>query len=130
MGMSGEMRFVVHSMEHLRAAFTAASRELTGDCFILTLQKEQEKRRNAQNRRYWAVIHEIAEQLSTADTEAWHEYFKRRFIGVKEISLPDGEIVAVGKSSTELSVREFADYMTSIEAWAVDNGVIFNDLPS
>ena len=129
MESNGEMRFVVYSMEHLKAAFSAASRALTGDCFVLTLQREKEKRRNAQNRRYWAVLHEIAEQLSTADTEAWHEYFKRRFIGVKEISLPDGEIVAVGKSSTELSVKEFADYMTSIEAWAVDQGVIFNDLP-
>lgn len=129
MGMNGELRFVIYSMEHLKRAFSEASQALTGDCFVLTLQREREKRRSAQNRRYWAVLHEIAEQLSTADTEAWHEYFKRRFIGVKEISLPDGEIVAVGKSSTELSVKEFADYMTSIEAWAVDQGVIFNDLP-
>lgn len=130
MESNGEMRFVVYSMEHLKAAFSAASRALTGDCFVLTLQREKEKRRSAQNRRYWAVLHEIAEQLNISDVEAWHEWAKRRFIGVKEVTLPDGEIVAVGKSSTELSVKDFADYMTSIEAWAVDNGVIFNDLPS
>jgi len=130
MESNGEMRFVVYSMEHLKRAFLEASRALTGDCFVLTLQREKEKRRNAQNRRYWAVLHEIAEQLNISDVEAWHEWAKRRFIGVKEVSLPDGEIVALGKSSTELSVKEFADYMTSIEAWAVDNGVIFNDLPS
>lgn len=130
MESNGEMRFVVYSMEHLKAAFSAASRALTGDCFVLTLQREKEKRRNAQNRRYWAVLHEIAEQLNISDVEAWHEWAKRRFIGVKEVTLPDGEIVAVGKSSTELSVKDFADYMISIEAWAVDNGVIFNDLPS
>jgi hypothetical protein len=129
MGMNGELRFVIYSMEHLKRAFSEASQALTGDCFVLTLQREREKRRSAQNRRYWAVLHEIAEQLNINDVEAWHEWAKRRFIGVKEVSLPDGEIVAVGKSSTELSVKEFADYMTSIEAWAVDQGVIFNDLP-
>jgi hypothetical protein len=129
MELNEELRFVVHSMDHLRAAFSAASQALTGDCFILTLQKEQEKRRNQQNRRYWAVLHEISEQLNISDVEAWHEWCKRRFIGVKEVKLPDGEIINVGKSSTELTVKEFADYMTSIEAWAVDQGVIFQELP-
>ena len=127
--MKGELRFVVHSMDHLKAAFSVASQELTGDCFILTFQKEQEKRRNQQNRRYWAVLHELAEQLNINDVEAWHEWCKRRFIGVKEVTLPDGEVINIGRSSTDLSVKEFTDYMTSIEAWAVDQGVIFNDLP-
>lgn len=129
MALNGEMRFVVYSMEHLKKAFSEASRALTGDCFVLTLQREKEKRRNAQNRRYWAVLHEMAEQLDINDVEAWHEWCKRRFIGVKEVTLPDGEIINIGRSSTDLSVQEFADYMTSIEAWAVDHGVIFNELP-
>jgi hypothetical protein len=116
-------------MEHLKQAFSEASRALTGDCFVLTLQREKEKRRSAQNRRYWAILHEMAEQLDINDVEAWHEWCKRRFIGVKEVTLPDGEIINIGRSSTDLSVQEFADYMTSIEAWAVDHGVIFNDLP-
>jgi hypothetical protein len=61
--------------------------------------------------------------------EVWHEWAKRRFIGVREIVLPDGEIAVLGMTSTELSVADFSDYMQMLEAWAVEHGVIFNDLP-
>ena len=72
MESNGELRFVVYSMEHLKAAFSAASRALTGDCFVLTLQREKEKRRNAQNRRYWAILHEIATDRET-QTRRWEQ---------------------------------------------------------
>jgi hypothetical protein len=110
------------------------NRLIDGTQYLLTFQKLEEKRRDVQNRRYWAIMHEIAEQLlineqqMSADT--WHEWAKRRFIGVKEIRLPDGEIIALGMTSTDLSVPQFSDYMQMLEAWAVDHGVIFNDLPS
>ena len=106
----------------------------TDEPWLLTFQKLEEKRRDVQNRRYWAIMHEIAEQLKINEqqmtAETWHEWAKRRFIGVREIVLPDGEIVVMGMSSTDLSVAEFSDYMQMVEAWAVDHGVIFNDLPA
>lgn len=107
-------------------SFAALKNLLDGRVWILTLQPEVERRRSIQNRRYWAVLNEIADQLGY-DDETWHHYFARRFIGVKDVRLPDGEIIHVGQSTTELSVGEFTDYMTSIEAWAVEKGVIFND---
>jgi len=107
---------------------------IDGTPYLLTFQKLEEKRRDVQNRRYWAIMHEIAEQLcingQQMSVDTWHEWAKRRFIGVREIRLPDGEIIALGMTSTDLSVPQFSDYMQMLESWAVDHGVIFNDLPS
>ena len=79
-------------------------------------------------------MHQIAEQLkingNVLIAETWHEWAKRRFIGVIEIPLPDGEIIVVGMSSTELDIPEFNDFMIMVEAWAIDQNVIFNDLPN
>ncbi len=46
--------------------------------------------------------------------EAWHEHFKRQFIGLEE--LPGGG--QAGISTTTLSVAEFGSYMERIEAYA------------
>lgn len=85
----------------------------------------------AQNRRYWGrgVLSQIAEQASVGgkkfSAEAWHEYFKRFFIGVVE--LPGGEVV--GMSSADLSRAEFADFCAEVEAYAINElGVFFIDL--
>ena len=124
----------VYRVADLLPAFQDIKRMLTNEPWVLSFQKLEEKRRDVQNRRYWAIMHEIAEQLKINDqqmtAEVWHEWAKRRFIGVREIVLPDGEIVILGMTSTELSVAEFSDYMQMVEAWAVDHGVIFNDLPT
>ena len=123
----------VYRVADLLPAFQEIKGMLTNEPWVLSFQKLEEKRRDVQNRRYWAIMHEIAEQLKINDqqmtAEVWHEWAKRRFIGVREIVLPDGEIVILGMTSTELSVAEFSDYMQMVEAWAVDHGVIFNDLP-
>ena len=110
------------------------NRLIDGTPYLITFQKLEEKRRDVQNRRYWAIMHELAEQLNINEqqmsAETWHEWAKRRFIGVRELRLPDGEIIAMGMTSTDLTVAQFSDYMQMVEAWAVDHGVIFNDLPS
>jgi hypothetical protein len=121
------LKFRVNSTEGLKQAFSAMNRALTGQPMLLTLQTEKEKRRNLQNRRYWAIVHDISDQLGF-DADTWHEYFKRRFIGVRELRMPDGEIINLGMSSTDLSVAEFGDYMLCVEAWAVEKGVIFSEI--
>lgn len=88
--------------------------------------KHREKRRNVQNRLYWAVLREISEQAMLSgkrfSDECWHEHFKRLFIGAVE--LPDGRMM--GESTSKLSVSEFAEYLTKVQAFAVGElGVIF-----
>lgn len=70
------------------------------------------------NRRYWSILHQIAEtgwvQGKRFSAEAWHEHCKRTFIGCED--LPGGQVV--GLSTSKLSVAEFSEYMTRVEAWA------------
>lgn len=89
----------------------------------------QDKRTLAQNRRYFgAVLQQIADQVwiegrGQYSVDVWHEYFKRRFIGVQE--LPGGGTTAM--SSAALGVEAFAQFMTQVEACAaLELGVVFD----
>lgn len=89
------------------------------------------KRTAKQNKRYWGkgVLAQIAEQATTNGklykAEIWHEYFKRKFIGI--IELPDGTYQ--GQSSTGLNTAEFCAFSDQVEAYAAtDLGVEFVDL--
>ena len=92
-----------------------------------------DKRRDQQNRRYWAMLRELEEKLTVQGeqygTATWHEYFKGTFLGWTETVMPDGRIFAQPLSSARLTVKDFATYMEKVEAWAVSLGVVFTDLP-
>ena len=85
---------------------------------------EDEKKRNTeQNKRLWGYLYKtIAEQAWVGgkqfSKEVWHEHFARMFGVCEEMILPDGEIITRRKSTTEMSVGEFADFMTQIEVYA------------
>lgn len=97
-------------------------RALAGDGkpLSVTVQEHKAKRSSEQNRRYWAILNEIAAGAWIGGrrygADAWHEFFKARLIGLEEV--PDGR--SVGISTTTLSVSDFAEYMTKVEAYAVE----------
>jgi hypothetical protein len=106
-----------------RAACAAAGKPLE-----VIVCKHKEKRRSVQNRLYWAILRDISEQAMLGgrqfSDECWHEHFKRLFVGV--VDLPDGR--QMGESTTRLSVTEFAEYVSNVQAFAVGElGVIFSD---
>jgi hypothetical protein len=79
---------------------------------------EHKTRRNReQNKLYWALLREISEQAwvngKQYSSEAWHAYFAGRFIGNEET--PGGGTTPI--STTTLSVSEFSDYITRIQAY-------------
>ncbi|MBR8169002.1 recombination protein NinB [Burkholderia cenocepacia] len=84
----------------------------------------EEKQRNAlQNRLYWgAILKAVAEQAwvdgRQYDKDAWHEYFARKFGVCDELVLPDGEIILRRKSTTQMTVGEFSEYLNQIQAYA------------
>ncbi len=101
----------------------------SGGRWVLTVSRR--KRTKAQNRRYWGggVLKQIAEQAVVGGrlygAEVWHEFLKKKFIGV--IELPDGSVI--GASSTNLTTAEFSDFCTQVEAFAaIELGVVFCDL--
>ena len=115
--------FVLREPRHLEAltAFLAANwKAMSGTKHPLMVEckPESSKRSIIQNKYYWAILHQIEEQAWVEGrqyaSEVWHEAAKRRFIGCAD--LPGGGTMAL--STTELSTKEFADYVTRVEVWA------------
>ncbi|RXZ42688.1 recombination protein NinB [Crenobacter cavernae] len=98
---------------------------------LVVVTNDEKKRNNMQNRRYWkAVVTPIAEQVWVGgrkfSREAWHELFANKYCPLVEFPLPDGTIHRRRKSTSELTVREFSEYMQAVEAEAASEyGVIF-----
>jgi hypothetical protein len=92
----------------------------------VSVAEYKSRRSLEQNRRYWSLLREIAEQARVNDRiyteEIWHEQCKRQFIGMEE--LPNGQMV--GMSTTRLNVSEFQDYMTEVERYGAELGVRFS----
>lgn len=115
--------FVLRGKEQAQAlhAFlkqNAAAMADAGKPLAVTVEEHKAKRSGAQNRRYWALLRQISEQAFVGgrqfSDEAWHEFMKRRFIGLEE--LPCGS--SVGISTTTLDVTSFGEYMQHIEVYA------------
>lgn len=110
----------------------------------LLIREEVKARKPDQNSLMWAgPLKDIAEQGyvdgRTYTAEVWHEHFKREFLPEsydpelckredyrKWDYTPGGERILVG-STTDLTVRGFALYLTQVEAYAASElGVVFH----
>ncbi len=135
--MSGIYReFILHSPPAARLlnAFlkqNAGAAVERGKPLRVIVVEEERKRTDAMNRRYWgAVLKHISEQAwvngRQFDKETWHEYFARKFGVCDDVVLPDGEIITRRKSTTQMTVSEFSEFMTKVEAnAAMELGVQF-----
>lgn len=82
--------------------------------------EESEKRSNEQNERLWGYLYpSIGNYLGLTQREM-HNMCKYQFLR-SEMVIND-EVITVLKSTTKLSVKEFADYMEKIEMWAGQQG--------
>ncbi|TPG50171.1 hypothetical protein EAH75_01350 [Rhodanobacter glycinis] len=108
----------------------------------LVLREKQKSRKLDQNSLMWAgPLRDIEEQGyldgRTYSAEVWHEYFKRQYLpeeydpqlcreGYRKWDiLPDGSRELIG-STTQLTVRGMAAYMTQVEAFGASLGVMFH----
>jgi hypothetical protein len=114
-------------MAFLNANWQTFARE--GKYLAVTVGLHKDKRSLEQNRRYFgpAVLGAIAEQAwldgRRFSKDAWHEFFKRQFIG--QIDLPGGGLLAM--SSTDLNVEQFSEFMEQVTSYAAQQlGVIFD----
>jgi len=124
----------VFSIGNSRAALVRAITVLSSllvradDDLELVLRPKKYKRTAEQNKRYWALLGEISERLPVQGvvhtSEVWAEYFKIRFIGKDEMVLPNGKRVERAISTTTLDKVAFAEYMTRIEVWAAEHGIL------
>lgn len=94
----------------------------------IEVREAEDDRSLQQNAYYWGpCLTEISEQAIVCGqrwtVDAWHELFKRQFIGyeVKKIKVAGRKKVTIIrrlKSSTDLSVRQFSDYLDRLQAFA------------
>lgn len=85
--------------------------------WVVTVEPAERRRRtDAQNRRYWAVVAELAE-ASGHDRDAMHCWLKGKFLGARWVEFA-GEVVEVQADSRTLSVAAFGDYVDRVVEWA------------
>lgn len=87
-----------------------------GTKVTLEVHTRKAKRTEQQNRYYWGVyLPLIAQETGEHDLDALHELFKGKFLaeGIVEVL---GEKVRKKKSTTELGVGEFCEFIMNIEA--------------
>lgn len=93
--------------------------------------KRRQRRSGDANRRYWLLLHTIAEQVTPGGNaftaETWHIYAKSRWLGCDDVKLPNGKTIPQPRSSAGLDAAEFNDYMTAVEAWAAERGAYLAD---
>jgi hypothetical protein len=90
------------------------------------------KRSNPQNARLWLLYHALSEKLpvrgQTFSADTWHVWAKTKFLGADDVILPSGKTLTLPRSTAQLDVAEFADYMTKLEAWANEQGVFLDEM--
>lgn len=122
--------FILRESAHAHALIAylkanAGPQAASGRPLAVTVDEYRAKRTNEQNRRYWSLLNEIAEQVSLNgkwfSRDVWHEH-------VKGLYAPktDGPAGLIPISTTQMSVEQFAQYMTQIESYATQElGVEF-----
>lgn len=90
------------------------------------------KRTLPQNARMWAMLSDIAAQLTWHGLRLSVDDWKQMFLdGLKREArmvpnLNGDGFVNLGRSSSDLSVSEFGDLMALIEAFGAQHGVVFH----
>ncbi|HZX81683.1 MAG TPA: recombination protein NinB [Lysobacter sp.] len=112
----------IHGM--FRMAFNAAG--LFTEPFEIVLRPLKAKRSADQNRRYWALLREVAATVwvdgRQYSDETWHRYFAGAFIGHSEVPMPDGTVAMHPISTTTLNVADMGRYMDEITRWCAEQG--------
>ena len=76
-------------------------------------------RSTEQNKRYWALIKELGSFLGYDEGEM-HELMKYKFLSYKTEML--GEEIPVIPSTSKLTIKEFVEYLSKVERFAVSLG--------
>jgi len=87
--------------------------------------KQKSERSTQQNRYYWgAVVKILAKELGYS-TDEIHDLLKFKFLK-RNIVIGETEEVIV-KSTAELTKSEFMDYISDIQIWSAELGIIIQD---
>ena len=106
--------------------------KLEGCDVDVTVTKHQAGRSLRANAYLWGVVNAILADYTGYTPDEMHECLKRKFLP-KTLALANknGELIGeevIGGSTAKLNTSDFADYVTRIKAWAMDQlGVYIPD---
>jgi len=89
------------------------------------------KRSNPQNAMYWSLLHLMSQREwggKTYSADQFHAYYKTRFLGAEDMTLPNGKTLTIPNSTANLDVSEFSDYFEKVQADAAERGVFLDEL--
>ncbi len=97
------------------------------------IEFKESKRSTLQNARFWAMLTDVARQLTWHGVKLSPDDWKLVFLDalkreVRMVPNVDGNgLVNLGRSSSDLSKAEMGDLMTIIEMFGAQHGVKFQD---
>ena len=90
---------------------------------------DEEKRTDAQNRRLWAMLRDISQQVvwygEKMDAESWKHVFSASVEKQRAVPGIDGGFVVMGVSTRNKSKQWFSDMFAVMEAFGAERGVKF-----
>ena len=85
------------------------------------------RRSNEVNKRYWALLALVSEKLKPQGVQysrdSWHTYMKEKFLGAKEVWLPNGTMRVYSESTSSMDKGEFSEYLDKVQAWCGEHNV-------
>lgn len=130
----------VQAHQALTAQLWPAVKSLLMAGHRLTLELRQETRSNAQNRRMWAMLADIARQIvwhgQKLDSEDWKHVFSASLNKQRAVPGLDGGFVVLGTRTSKMTKPEMSDMIELMYAFGAQNNVTWrndadeNELPA
>ena len=93
--------------------------------------KRRLTRSSASNRKYWSLLHIMAEKMrprgQTFSAETFHLWAKSKFLGCTDHVLPSGKTLVIPNSTAHLDQEQFGRYLDQVEAFANEHGCWLED---
>lgn len=121
---------VVTDKKQLNQVIFRAGQQLQfgeNDKWHVIIKRWQPKRTLAQNRLYWAWMRQIANFVNESQgtefaDDDFHDYFKTLFLDYSVAEMFGQQVVRY-KSTTELGIARFQEYLEAIELWAGEKNI-------
>lgn len=117
-------RALMHAWVNAKALLLAGHR--------LVLEVRPETRSDAQNRRLWAMLRDISQQVDwygqKLTDEEWKDVFTASLKKQKAVPGLDGGFVVCGQRTSKMTKAEMAELQELMEAFCAERGVVFKAL--
>ena len=99
----------------------AMFKEIKGDTVIVEMKPDVQSRSTKQNKLYWKWLGVLEETGNSQG--ALHRYLASEYLDT-EVEEVNGKPILVIKSTTQLSVKDMADYLERVSEFADERGCI------